>query len=126
MSITHASSEAVIGETEWLEDHVIEGDVTTVTSPGAAQAVALDFGVHVIELEDDTETTITGTPGTGYSSATVRIKGSPAGTGTLAWAAGYIAMNDQALNADPGAFTDFVLDSHDGETVFYRGVGVQP
>jgi len=105
----------------------VTGSAVTVTSPGAAQSVALDGRIHVIELADATETTITGTPtGTGYSSAIVRIKGSAAGTGTIAWPAGHIAMNDQSLNAAAGAYTDFMLDSHDGSTVLYRGVGVEP
>ena len=124
MSITHASSEPVIGETEWLEDHVIEGDVTTVTSPGAAQTVALDFGVHVIELEDDTETTITGAPAaSGYSSALVRLKGSAAGSGSAGWAPGHEPMNPQSTQPLAGSYADFLIDSHDGTSVLVRGTG---
>jgi hypothetical protein len=106
----------------------VTGSTVIVTSPGTAQSVELDGRCHVIELEDGVETTITGLPAGGgfYSSAIVRIKGSAAGTGTIAWPAGHVQMNSQALNATAGAYTDFILDSHDGTVVLYRGVGVEP
>ena len=113
------------GDTQQL-GQVIGGTAPTVTSPGTAQTVSLDGRVHQIDLADGIETTITGTPlGSEQSAAVVRLKGSPAGTGTIAWASGHILMTAQTLNTAAGEWTDFLLSSHDGATVFIHGAGVQ-
>lgn len=105
---------------------VTGGVAETVTDPGDSLALELDGRIHPIDLADDVETVITATPlGDKQSYATVRLKGSPDGTGTISWASDHVLMTDQALNGESGKWTDYVLTSHDGSTVFVRAGGVQ-
>ena len=104
----------------------ITGTAVTVSSPGTAQSVALDGRCHVIELADGINTEITGEPGAGYTNCLVRIKQPAVGSGTISWAAGHRFMGGSELNTASDSFSDFMLDSHDGSTVLYRGVGVEP
>jgi hypothetical protein len=104
---------------------VVTGTAVTVSSPGTAQSVALDGRCHVIELADGINTEITGIPQSGYSNCLVRIKQPAVGSGTISWPGTHRNMGGSELNTASDSFSDFMLDSHDGSTVLYRGVGVE-